>query len=527
MMISTPSNSLSPARMSINGRPVGGGVPGQGLTIKSSPGAGPGAAAATASNSLYDNFTKEMSKRLADNIKPTDEPEKDSNEAAVLAQSLTGAMGQIEQLFGRQAATEVMAKLLTGTAQGADEEALLGSLETGLAGLKRLDLTGVKMKRLTDGFNKDLTLALDPGQAAEKIEAGETISLSYALSQHFGLGGTAQKDSAAPLKNDPEGEQAALARPGALATEIFSPGQDSLNPDGTSERRRAPAETFGALGFDQTGRWEAVEMVKPADQTEKEVKEAAQAGLNKALEVDLAAIIDNDGGPKVFDGLAKYLKENLQDEESAAFVEEALNKAQETLIDQYGQSLGLTELLSQVYAKVAADGDTDKLVSLENYLNTDFKDSLNPVLAQMLPNFTGGATPELADLGAIEFKGITGAPAGGENDVFSLKWGYKEEETYDRSVNKHYLREDIRGVKEVKEKREETAESLKAKFRAVTMEAQIARQAKEASPNHKKTAPRPLVKRRQPTWTVSPKKNARLNWRRPSAPNSADWMKRP
>jgi hypothetical protein len=66
-------------------------------------------------SSIYDNFSREMSRRLATAPNQADQDVKGASDSSALVQSLTGAMGEIEQVFGREAATEAMAKVLVGT----------------------------------------------------------------------------------------------------------------------------------------------------------------------------------------------------------------------------------------------------------------------------------------------------------------------------------------------------------------------------------------------------------------------------
>jgi hypothetical protein len=73
-------------------------------------------------NSIFENFNREMTKRLDQKQKGEDAQSPSS--PSVLAQSLTGAMGEIEEIFGREAAIEVMSLILTET----EDDLTLGSL---------------------------------------------------------------------------------------------------------------------------------------------------------------------------------------------------------------------------------------------------------------------------------------------------------------------------------------------------------------------------------------------------------------
>jgi hypothetical protein len=198
--------------------------------------------------------------------------------------------------------------------------------------------------------------------------------------------------------------------------------------------------------------------VKKADEAyTAEIKEAAEAGLNKAAALTMAKIMEQENGGNIFSAFSHFLKTTLQDKESAAFVDKSINDSYQALFTESGSSLKVTQMLSQVYSKVAADGDADNLALLENYINTDFKDALNPILAEMQKG--DAAFLPGAEVGTLQFKGLSGVSLAGETDIFSLNWGYKEDSTFDRSISKRFLQEDIRGVKAVKEKQDEFEEN--------------------------------------------------------------------
>ena len=466
MIINAANNALKIGQLTIGGRAVGSiDSLGQALTL-ATPSAGTESAASARKISIHDNFAKEMTKRLAESRAGDGE----SADPAVLAQSLSGAMGEIEKIFGREAATEVMAKVLNGTADGMDEDSLIQALQNGLADLSRLDPNGAKMKQLTEAFNQDLALALDPDQAEEKIAAGETLSLSYALSRHFGSLYTPEvkgENQTTREDDDSSGEQF----PGPITRGLTVPegvdgGIDLVEANAALaeartqtpervERQRGQVETHEMLGFGADGRWGLVEVAEPEEVAEAELKEAAEASLAQAQELDLAQIIDNENGAKVFEELSKFLKNTLQDEEAAAFVDKSLKEAQAVLDNKYGTAPNLTETLSQVYAKVADEGDADKLTALTNYVNNDFKDNLNPILAEMQT----GLVSQLAggEIGELMFKGLIGPGAAGETDTFSLKWGYKDDEAFDKTYSRRYLDEDIQAVRSALEDQEAAA----------------------------------------------------------------------
>jgi hypothetical protein len=437
MIINAVSQAFSLGRMLVNGRQVDGvDSLGSGLVVNSVSGA-EAESASGKKTSIYDNFAKEMSRRLANPLNKTDRNAEDAPDPSILVQSLTGAMGEIEQLFGREAATEVMAKILTGAADGVAEESLLSSIQNSLAGLSHFDPNGAKMKRLTDGFNRDLTLALEPKLAGKKLENKETVSLGYAIAKHF---------------------------------------NSLITPEETEDNSGKPCEMSG---FDETGRWDTVEVAKLDEASAEELKEAAEAGIDKATELTMADVMEKVSGENLFQDFVNFLKKDLQDKESALFVEQGLTDSYFMVANKYGSSPKIAEVISQVYSKVAADGDADKLALLENYLNTDFKEALNPILAEMQQGGYAVLLPG-AEVGELQFKGLTGASLAGENDVFSLNWGYKDDNTYDRSTSKRFLQEDIRGVKAVKEKQDESEQRLMAENWDETAEEKRLRKIKES-----------------------------------------------
>lgn len=380
-------------------------------------------------NSIYANFEREMSRRLNEAAKKNQDDDQ-AVEPSVLVQSLSGAMGEIEQIFDREAATEVMAKILIGTAGGLTEDDLLASIQNGLAGLSRLDPNGTKVKNLTEGFNRDLALSLDQDLADQTLASRRTLSLSYALGRHFGSltdPEMAEKNQAQPDKGLFGDNDAGSSRPGLAAEEIFE-----------------------MSGFDETGVWNLIEVKKPDEAKAEELREAAEAGLDKAAELTMLAFMNRKNGERIFSELSGFLKDHLQDKESAAFVDKCIGDTYALMADGYGSSPKLADLLSQVYSKVAADGDADNLALFEKYINNEFKEAVNPILAEMQQGGEMALLPG-AEVGELQFKGLSGLSPAGENDVFSLNWGYKDDPTYDRSITKRYLQEDIRGVKAVKE----------------------------------------------------------------------------
>ena len=276
-------------------------------------------------DSLYGNFGKEMTRRLTEALKKNGVSQEAKTEASVLSQSLVGAMGEIEQQFGRDAATEVMAKILTGTAEGLGEDSLISSIQNALAGLKRLDPNGTGLKRLAESFNRDLALALDPEQLDEKLTKGETLSLSCALSKHFG--------TLAPLEDDNDDLSGSGQRTDLL--------ESSVSP-------QAAKETFEMFGFDETGRWDLVKVVKDDNLSAEELKEAAEAGVTKAMELTMGTILENGSGLYLFQNLANFLEKDLQDKEAAAFVEKCIEDSFNLPPDKRGLSPKLAQMLSQV-----------------------------------------------------------------------------------------------------------------------------------------------------------------------------------
>jgi uncharacterized protein (DUF1697 family) len=390
-----------------------------------------------------------MAKRLTEAAKPVSPAEQNEPEPEVLVRSLAGAMGEIEQLFGREAATLAMAVILTETEGGVTEENFLASLQSALAGLKRYDPNGLKLKQLTEGFNRDLALALDQELAAKNEENGQAFSLSYALARHYGSLGSLMK------------------------------AEDEV-PEGTEA-----AEVFMMMGFTEEGKWAEVQVQKSDSAAAVEIRQKAESGLNKAADLTMAKIMEYDDTAALFQELVNFLDAGLQDREAALFAEKCLADSEALLRDKYGNSPEITKMLGQIYSQVAAEGDEDKLRLLENYLNTDFKDALNPILAKMQKD---GLFGELADeLGALQFKGITGLSEGQE-DKFSFSWGYEDDSAYDQIITKYYLQEDIREVKRVTEKKEEDAAWKKAELLAETGEARLARESVENLPGNKAAA---------------------------------------
>lgn len=401
-----------------------------GLTINSPGTAKTETESGSTKNSIYGNFEKEMTRRLNEAAKKN-QTEDEAAETSVLVQSLSGAMGEIEQIFGREAATEVMAKILQGTADGVTEDDLLSAIQNGLAGLKRLDPNGTKMKTLTDGFNRDLSLALDQELTDQALESKRTLSLSYALSKHFG-------SLVSPDMS--EKDQASSSDETAVESESTSA------PQGRSTEKK-----YEMLGFDEAGAWNLIEVSQPDEAKEAELREAAEAGLDKATELGMVAFLARTNGDKLFNSLSNFLENDLGDKEAAAFVDKCIADAYFVMENGYGSAPGLAEMLSQVYSKVAADGDADKLAVFEKYINSEFKDTINPMLAEMQQGGEAAMLPG-AEVGELQFKGLSGVSLAGESDVFSLNWGYKGNNAYDRSITKRFLQEDIRGVKAVKEK---------------------------------------------------------------------------
>lgn len=391
-----------------------------GLSIKSISSAPAVQSDSEPKNSVYSNFEKEMSRRLNEAAKSHGSHDK-SADSSVLLQSLTGAMGEIGEMFGREAATEVMANILTGTAKGITEESLMSSIQNSLAGLSRLDPNKTKVAKLSESFNKDLSLALDQELADKKLESKQTFSLSYALSKHFSL-------LSAPVQEETE----------------------EANPADSAEKGHK------AQGFNAAGKWDTVAVTAPDEAAAEEIRAAAEAGLNKAADVTVAAIMKQENGSGLFEKLSGFLEKNFQDKAASLFVDECVMNA---TVGPEGASPKMAEMLSQVYSKVAADGDADKLAVLENYINTDFKNALNPVLGAMQQS----DVPGMEDLGAVQFKGISGASLAGESDAFSFNWGYEKDNSYDRSVSKRFLQEDIRAVKAAKENAERAEEDRLAK----------------------------------------------------------------
>ncbi|MDR1920528.1 MAG: hypothetical protein LBS31_02120 [Candidatus Adiutrix sp.] len=419
-------------------------------------------------NSIYSNFEKEMSRRLTEATKKSGKNEgHDVADPSVLIQSLTGAMGEIEQIFGREAAAEVMAKIITGAVDGITEDSLLSSIQNGLSGLRRRDLNETKMKRLINGFNKDLSLALDPELADKKLENKQTLSLSYAISKHFGSLAVPEANQNAPAESGGSSEAAFFSYNNDQGTAQTNAIQ--------SENRNLTGEAYELTGFNETGSWDSVEVMKLDEASAAELKEAAEAGINKAAELTMAAIMKQDNGGNIFSALSRYLKDDLQDKESAAFVDQCIG---DSYSDTGGSSPKTAQMLSQVYSKIAADGEADKLAIFENYINTDFKEALNSILSAMQQG--DEALLPGAEVGALQFKGLTGVSLAGENDVFSLNWGYKDDGAYDQARCKRFLQEDIRGVKAVKEKMDEFEQNRMAAAWDDTAEERRLKEAKES-----------------------------------------------
>jgi|GEM_PF-4423849 len=484
MIINAASNSLFGAQMRINGQIVGGaGGLGLSRSLAWESGRNAETQSGPAQSSVYDNFGREMSRRLIEAAKMSGSSPDDDADPSLLKQSLVGAMGQIENLFGRPAAVEVMAKILTGTAEGLTEESLLSSLERGLDGLRSLDPNGTKLKTLTESFNADLALA-GSEEEADRLEAGESFSLSYALARHFGSLNVPEDEAGATLKG-------AGGRLNESADNAGAPGQEPLTISGGGSfelsgffdldpeittliepelpkpvEREKKREMVEMMGFDETGRWALIEVAKAEKVEDEELKRTAAEGIDQAQNLGLEAIIgQKDGaGEALIKELADFLRLTAGDEEAAAFVENGLKEARAAIENNYGKSPKLMDMISQVYSKVAADGDFDKLAALENYINADFKAKLNPILAElqqgMVPLLPGG------EVGELEFQGLSGLSAAGESDVFALKWGYKGDAAFDRSLNKRFMHEDIQPVKEASDKQKAEARRTLAQAKA-------------------------------------------------------------
>ncbi len=409
-----------------------------GLSIKATGPTPETQAASQEKNSIYSNFEKEMSRRLNEAVQKSGHSNNNDNASAdssVLLQSLTGAMGEIGELFGREAATEVMANILTGTAQGVTEESLMSSIQNGLSSLKRLDANNMKMKELSEGFNKDLSLLLDPELADKKLENKQTMSLSYALVKHFGL------------------EKAPEANPDEADT--MEEGGAMENAAGNFNEK-----SYEMAGFNETGQWDTVTVTQLDERAAEEIREAAETGLNKVADLKMATVMKQEKGARIFNNLANFLEKNLQDKAASLFVNDCIMSSS---LGPENSSPKMAEMLSQVYSKIAADGDADKLAAFENYINTDFKEAINPVLAAIQGGGGEALPPITEELGALQFKGITGASLAGESDAFSLNWGYEQDGSYDRAVSKRFLREDIRAVKAAEENAERAEQDRLAK----------------------------------------------------------------
>lgn len=451
MNISSSSNAVSYGKMQINGRSVGN-VDSKKPVLSINSGAGSDTEAPSEKkSSIYSNFSKEMAKRLNESTKKSGLNGEDKSDSSMLTQSLTGAMGEIEKTFGKEAATEVMAKILAGTAEGVSEASLVNSIQSGLSGLRKLDPTGIKMKELTESFNKDLGLALDGKTTDAALKTKGTLSLSYALGKHFG----------------------SLAVP-----EVKGKDAENSEREPAVSQRKISEEVYEMAGFDKTGQWGTVEVVKQDEEQAEQLKEAAEGGITDVKDLDLATLIEKGSCADIFQGMASYLEKELQDKESAAFVTQALNEAESKIVNKYGPSSNMAEMLSQVYSKVAADGDSEKLSLFGNYINTTFKDGLNNVL----PELQKGDPPVLggAEAGELQFKGLSEASLAGENDVFSFNWGYKDNSIYDQSTSKRFLQEDIQKVKKVQKDQEEAEVKKRIRIQAETTEQKMLRESQEA-----------------------------------------------
>ncbi|UQZ89156.1 hypothetical protein C4J81_08065 [Deltaproteobacteria bacterium Smac51] len=449
-MISGISKMSSMGMMNVNGQGQGG-VSGVGGGLRIETAAQETVEQTAAKASIYDNFKNEMAWRLAES--GPRKPEPDDPDPDVLARSLTGAMGEIEKLFGREAATEAMAMILTGTADEMNLNTLTGSIQNAMKNLSRQDPNGMKIKQLADGFNEDLTLAFDPDKAAAVLEAESSLSLSYALSRHFGLLLENPDDyqSHQECRAQSETDEEVKETSGTIVAGDWQPANDTgeiISVSGgeapAKREKSSQLEIAQMTGFTADGDWGAVEVIKPEEVEDEELKIRAQEGLDKAGNLKMSDIINPDlgDGREVVEGLIKFLSDDLQDEEAAAYLEEALKKA-----DRGEADLGsnFMERLSQVYSKVASEMDEDKLATFENYLNGDFKDNFNEVLGRLQNNLV---LPLAEDVGQIEFRGLQGISGGMESDSFSFQWGYQGDDYVEKTVTKKVMREDFQGVKD-------------------------------------------------------------------------------
>ena len=113
--LNNPLQTSNKSLMLIGGRSVSA----AGLSLKTV--ATPDTATAPISkpkSSIYDNFSREMFKRFTPASKQASQEGQNVSDPSVLVQSLMGAIGEIKQDFGQEAATEVMAKVLMGTEGG-------------------------------------------------------------------------------------------------------------------------------------------------------------------------------------------------------------------------------------------------------------------------------------------------------------------------------------------------------------------------------------------------------------------------
>ncbi|MDR1295800.1 MAG: hypothetical protein LBO05_00145, partial [Deltaproteobacteria bacterium] len=424
---------LSAGKLLVGGRETRGGLQAKaasaaGLLVVTSPAPtsaslnskeSPTAAAARTQSTLYENFSSEILKRLkdaaGDKKTGTGSLEGDPADPAALADSLAGAMGEIEEIFGREAATEAMAKILLGTENGAGRESVMASLETVLAGLGKLGRTGLEIRQLVEGFNRDLTLG--EKELAEKIDSGATMSLSNALASFFGsqdslttgagagngslaadensaaAGAGTGESSPAQGDNSPgEGEKRAdggavisgaglaafadaayrrsltggqshLATAAAMTTVAEEYVLDPSGPPGASppgfadpsgDASGGGSEKFTAMAFSLDGKWGRVEFeVRKA--APEDVRLAGEKGLETGVEVTLANLADKGG--KAFADLLSFVKTNMNDDELEVYLAEKISQAEKYLEQEYGPNPKMGEVLAAVYAKTAEDGD--------------------------------------------------------------------------------------------------------------------------------------------------------------------------
>ncbi|MDR0548751.1 MAG: hypothetical protein LBI10_04980 [Deltaproteobacteria bacterium] len=373
---------------------------------------------------IYDNFTREINKRLK-----TD-PSKD---ATILSQSLTGAMGEVERLFGRDAAILTMAKILNGTENQLDLDSLVAALENSFASLKLVDPTGAAMDGLLASLNADLALAVDSKALETKLNNHETLSLSLALSQYFG--GESKVVSQKPVATDDE-----------------APNQASAQLSGS--------KAIFTTGFTKEAKWSEVTFSAAEAKAESELKERAESELKTAGDLSLTTLIKKGGAEDVFNDLVHFL-ENLDQKEAAEYLSEGLKKA---LADDgltKTSPLNVSQVLNQIYSQVATTGDAESLALFEDYVNSDFKNAFNAALENLQKMDDSPFNGNL-NLGLIQFKGLTGTSLAGENDNFSLVWGYQNNGQYDLALTKRVLQEDLSDLNLSLEKKEKTAKNAAA-----------------------------------------------------------------